>query len=155
MSFNPTSPVAGAAMSGFTAPTYTLTADTPPNPQTKQYAVTAVGGTQTGVSVHSPSSPFIFAISRPAAFKGLSLVNPVTGQLTSVPRNTWKMLAVKGAIPLTGQAPQNCVFRAEMVVPAGVETTSPAELKAWLALVGGLLWAECNDVQLCLTTGLL
>lgn len=155
MSFVPASPVTGAAISGLTSPTYTLTADAPPSPQTKQFAVTQTGGTQTGVTVHSPTSPFILNITRPAAFKPLSLVNPVTGQLTSVPRNTWKLLAVKGAIPLAGQAPVNIVFRGEFVIPAGVETNAAAELKALLSLLGGVFWAEGNDLSLCFTTGLL
>lgn len=154
MSFQPASPVVGAAITGLTSPTYTLTADAPPNPQSKQYAVTALGGTQTGVSIHSPSSPFIFVISRPASFKPMSLVNPVTGQLASVPKNTWKILVVKGAVPLAGQSPSNIVFRGEFVIPAGVETNSSAELKAVLSLLGAVFWSEGNDLALCFTTGL-
>lgn len=155
MSFVPATPATGAAITGLTSPTYTLTADSSPNSQTKQFAVTALGGTQTGVSVHSPSSPFILNLTRPANFKPMSLVNPVTGQLNSVPKNTWKMLAVKGAVPLTGQSPANIVFRGEFVIPAGVETNSAAELKALLSLLGAVFWAEGNDLALCFTTGLL
>lgn len=155
MSFSPSSPVTGSAITGLTSPTYTLTADAPPNPFTKQYAVTALGGTQTDVSSHSPSSPFILSISRPSTFKPPSLVNPVTGQLQSVPRNTWKMLCVKGGLPLAGQNPVNIVFRAEIVVPSGVEVTDPNEIRAMLSLLGGVFWAEGNDLALCLTTGIL
>lgn len=155
MSFVPASPATGAAITGLTSPTYTLTADVPPNPHSKQFAVTAIGGTQTGVSVHSPSSPFILSISRPANFKPMSLLNPVTGQLSSVPKNTWKILAVKGAAPLVGQSPANIVFRGEIVIPAGVEVNSAPELKALLSLIGSVFWNEGNDLALCFTTGLL
>lgn len=45
------SPVTGGAQTGFTSPTYTLTADTPPaGSGGKQYAATALGGTQAGVT---------------------------------------------------------------------------------------------------------
>lgn len=155
MSFVPSSPVTGAAITGLTSPTYTLTSDTPPNSHSKQFAVTALGGTQTDVSVHSPSSPFIACLTRPAAFKPPALVSPVTGQLQAVPRNTWRFLIVKGATPLAGQNPANIVIRAEMVVPVGVEANDPNELRAALSLMGGLFWAEGNDLALCLTTGIL
>lgn len=155
MSFIPASPATGAAITGLTSPTYTLTADTPPNAQAKQYAVTAIGGTQTGVTFHSPSNPFVICLTRPANFKPMALVNPVTGQLNSVPKNTWKLLVVKGAVPLVGQSPSNIVFRGEFVIPAGVETNSAAELKAMLSLLGAVFWSEGNDLALCFTTGLL
>lgn len=155
MSFTPASPQTGATITGLTSPTYTLTADTPPNPNSKQFAVTALGGTQTDVSSHSPSSPFIVTLTRPASFKAPALVNPVTGQLQSVPRNTWKILVVKGATPLAGQNPVNIVFRGEFVIPAGVDVADPNELKAMLSLVGGIFWNEGNDLATCFTTGLI
>lgn len=155
MSFVPASPATGAAITGLTSPTYTLTTDVASSNHAKQFAVTAIGGTQTGVSAHSPSSPFIISLTRPANFKAMSLVNPVTGQLTSVPKNTWKMLCVKGAVPLSGQSPSNIVFRGEFVIPAGVEINSSAELKAMLSLLGAVFWTEGNDLAACFTTGLL
>lgn len=155
MSFLPSSPVAGAAISGLTSPTYTLTSDTPPNAHSKQFAITALGGTQTDVSTHSPSSPFIVVLTRPTAFKAPSLVNPVTGQLTSVPRNVWRLMVVKGATPLAGQNPANIVFRGEFTIPVGVDANDPNEIRAMLSLIGGLFWAEGNDLALCFTTGIL
>lgn len=155
MSFVPVVPVVGSSITGLTSPTYTLTADSPPSSHAKQFAVTALGGTQAGVTLHSPSSPFILMLQRPASFKPMSLVNPVTGQLTSVPKNTWKILVVKGALPLAGQSPSNIVFRGEFVIPAGVETNSSAELKALLSILGGVFWGQGNDLALCFTTGIL
>lgn len=154
MSFQPNSPVSGAAITGLTSPTYTLTADGV-LANSKQYAVTALGGTQNEVSTHSPSSPFILSLTRPSAFKSPSLVNPVTGQLTSVPRNVWKMLIVKGATPLSGQSPVNVVFRGEFTIPAGVETNDPQELRALVSFLGGVLSNEGNDLVACFTTGIL
>lgn len=56
MTISLTTPVTGAAQTGLTSPTYTHVVDTPPNAYTKQYAVTALGGTQTGVDVHGRRS---------------------------------------------------------------------------------------------------
>lgn len=155
MSLAISSPVTGATITGLTSPTYTLTADTPPNAYSKQYAVTALGGTQTDVSSHSASSPFLIMLQRPQVFKGPALVNPVTGQLMSTPRNTWKLIVLKGATPLAGQNPVNIVFRAEFVIPAGVDVNDPNELKAMLSFIGGVFWAEGNDLAACFNTGIL
>lgn len=43
MSFAPSSPVTGAAVTGLTSPTYSLTTDVAPSLNGKQYAITAVG----------------------------------------------------------------------------------------------------------------
>ena len=88
MSFSLTSPVTGAAQAGLTSPTYTHAADTPPDVNAKQYAVTSLGGTQTGVLAHSVAAPFTTAMFRPKSFKALAPVNPVTGVLREVPSNT-------------------------------------------------------------------
>lgn len=58
MSFTLTSPITGAAQTGFTSPTYTLTSDLAPDNNGKQVAVTALGGTQVGVTTHSVAAPF-------------------------------------------------------------------------------------------------
>jgi hypothetical protein len=155
MSLAPASPIVGAAMTGLTSPTYTVTLDSPPNSHSKQYAVTAIGGTQTGVTIHSPSSPFILMLQRPAQFKQLAQVNPVTGKLMTVPRNTWRLLVVKGGLPMADQAPANIVFRAEFAIPAGVEINDTANLAALLSFLGGLFWVDGNDLRACFTSGLL
>lgn len=141
MSFTLTSPVTGTAMTGYlTSPTFTVVLDSiPGGGLTKQYAVTATGGTQTDVSVHSTSSPFAISITRPAAFKGLGAVNPTTGALNSVPRNVWKLICVKGATPLAGQPPVNCVIRTEITVPAGVDVADPNEIAAMCSFYSGTL----------------
>jgi len=72
MSFNLTSPVTGASQTGFTAPTYTLTVDTAPDVNAKQWAVTALGGTQAGVSSHSVASPFTVTMFRPKVLRLLA-----------------------------------------------------------------------------------
>lgn len=155
MAFSPSSPVTGAAVSGLTSPTYTLTADTAPSPLGKQFVVSALGGTQTDVSLHSVASPFLVSFTRPAAFKPLSLVNPSTGRLTSVPRNTWKMIVMKGATPLAGQAAVPILGRFEFVIPAGVDTADPNEIKAFMSFIGGLFNAQAGGLAASFMDGVI
>lgn len=58
MAFVLTTPVTGQPQTGFTSPTFTIAADTPPAVNAKQYVITALGGTQTGASASLVSSPF-------------------------------------------------------------------------------------------------
>lgn len=53
MAFTLTSPITGAAQTGFTTPTYTHVSDVAPEANGRQVAVTALGGTQTNVIAHS------------------------------------------------------------------------------------------------------
>lgn len=137
--FNPTTPVTGLSQTGLTSPTYTLSADVAPDVNGKQYAVTALGGTQTGVVAHSSSTPFTVAMFRPKSFKSLSAVNPVTGALRSVPRNTFKLITRKGVIPLSGQPSVNAIVTTTIEVPAGADTNDASSLRAMLSLHFGTI----------------
>lgn len=155
MAFAPSTPVTGATVPGLTSPTYTIAADFSPNPLAKQYVVTALGGTQTDVSIHSVASPFLVSLARPSAFKLLQAVNPTTGRLMSVPRNNWKMVALKGATPLAGQPSVPLIFRGEFSVPAGVDQADPNEIKAFCSFLAGLLWAQAGGLSASFSDGVL
>jgi len=132
-------PVTGGTQTGLTSPTYTVGADTPPNASSKQWAVTALGGTQTGVTVHSASSPFTVTFFRPPSYKALGSPNPSTGVVASVPRNVYKIVVRKGAIPASFQPPAVAICRANIEVPAGTDVYSSAELRAMISLLVGSL----------------
>lgn len=155
MAFAPSSPVTGATVTGLTSPTFTLTADFSPNPLAKQLVVTNLGGTQPDVSVHSVASPFLVSFARPSSFKMLGAVNPATGRLTSVPRNNWKLIAIKGATPLAGQPSVPIIFRGEFSIPAGVDLADPNEVKAFMSFLGGLLYANANGLASSFNDGIL
>lgn len=142
MSFAPSSPVTGGAQTGLTAPTYTLTADTAPAPHGKQYAVTALGGTQTGVEVHSLSNPFTVTMFKVAVPKALPTANPSTGVINNVPRNVVKLVVRKGIEIAVGQPRQNAVFTLNMDLPAGADINDPESLRAALSLLIGILDAH-------------
>lgn len=135
-----TTPVTGSAQTGFTAPTYTLTADVSPDQGNgRQYAVTAIGGTQTGVTVHSVSSPFTINAKRPALLKALQAVTNQLTFLGRVPRNTYVINVRKGVTPFAGQPAQILMLRLTVDVPAGSETADAANVRASLSLLGGAL----------------
>lgn len=140
MSIAWTSPITGSAQTGLTSPTYTTVADTAPagNPG-KQVAVTALGGTQAGVTTHSVASPFILNFTRPAQLKTLGAPNPVTGVVSNVPSNVYKLVTVKGVLPLAGQPLRNLVITTTFSIPAGADTADAANVRAALsAHIGGL-----------------
>jgi hypothetical protein len=155
MPFSPTSPVTGAAITGFTAPTYTLTADTPPNANSKQYAVTALGGTQTGVDVNAVSKPFTATMFRPVTLKPLPQANVSTGVVPNIPVNSYKFKVRKGSVPAANQVPQICNLSAVFDVPAGCDAYEPEELNAAFSCFVGILWGNSDAICQTLRTGVL
>jgi len=139
MAFAPTSPITGATQTGLTSPTYTIAADSNPTQYGKQYYVSTLGGTQTGVLAHSVASPFTVSAFRPANLKTLQPVNPVTGVLRSVPMNTYKVVTRKGVLPLAGQASKTAVLRTDFDIPAGSDLADPLSLRAAISAHIGLL----------------
>lgn len=131
--------ITGSAQTGFTSPTYATSVDTAPDINAKQVVVTGLGGTQVGVSIHSVASPFTLAAWRPKVLRTIGTPNPTTGVVSNVPNNTYKVITRKGAVPLVGQAPRTIVIDSSISVPAGVDTTSPAELRAAISAHIGLL----------------
>lgn len=154
MAFAPTSPVTGAAQTGFTTPTYTLSVDNAPDVNSRQWAVTTLGGTQAGVSLHSMSSPFTATWFRPKAYKPLGKPHPVTGQLTSVPFNKHKLKVRKGMVPLAGQPTQVGEIDAAFSLPAGADTADAANVRAMCSLFGGLFAQQSAGIGDTLISGI-
>lgn len=150
-----TSPVTGSAQTGFTAPTYTVVVDTPPNAYSKQWAVTALGGTQVGVDVHGASKPFTLTFSRPQSVRSAPIVNPVTGVMGSSPRNVYNCKVRKGMIPGTSQNPQIAVLNVDLSVVAGADLVEPEDIRAALSLLIGALTQQSSGIGDMLVTNLL
>lgn len=139
MSVAISSPVTGSAQTGLTSPTFTLVADIGPNSNSIQYAVSALGGTQTGVEAHTTSKPFTITIERPTNVRVLGRVNPVTGALGSVPRNTYKVRVRKGVEPLAGQAYVVASAEVFLNIPAGADDADPESCRSMISLLIGSL----------------
>lgn len=150
--FSLTSPVTGASQTGFTSPTYTLVSDVAPSSAGKQYAITALGGTQVGVTPHSVSSPFTVMFARPQSYKVLGQPNPVTGRLPNVPSNTHSCITRKGVTPMSGQPPKPMIIRTTIDTPAGAETYDSANVRAALSLhIAALVQASAGIGDTCVT----
>lgn len=147
MTVNVTGAVTGAVVNGFTAPTYTLSADSAPTSFGKQGAVTALGGTQTGVLAHSVDIPFTFTTTRPAVLKRLedSQLIGTTGRYARVPNNTYSSLIRKGLYVAPGQM---SVGRIRIIedIPAGAVNQDLANVAAMYSLAAGVLWAQAQGI---------
>lgn len=146
MSFTLTSPITGLAQTGLTSPTYTHVTDSAPDITGKQVAVTALGGTQTGVTAHSMSSPFTITFFRPKVFRFLGKPNPTTGLIKDVPRNTFKLITRKGVTPLAGQPFQNMQITTTIDLPAGSDTADAPNVRAALSAHFGALSQQSAGV---------
>lgn len=150
-----TTPVTGSTQTGFTTPGYGIVLDTAPNNYSKQWAVTSLTGTQTGVDVHGASKPFTVTFSRPANIRPAPVPNPVTGVMSNSPRNVYSVLVRKGASPGVGQNPQVNVLRCDFSVAAGADLQEPEDIRAALSLLIGSLNQQSAGLGDTLINGLL
>ncbi len=155
MPFNPTSPITGTAQTGLTSPTFTVVPDTSPSANGKQFAVSGLGGTQTGVKPNLLSAPFTLAMFRPKDFAVVGAVNPATGQLRSVARNRFSVVARKGVLPLAGQASQNLVITVHIDVPAGADAADELSVRSALSALFGLLNSNSSAIGDTVVSGVL
>jgi hypothetical protein len=155
MSFAPSSPVTGAAVAGLTSPTYTLTTDVAPSINGKQYAITALGGTQTSVETNTVSKPFSISFFRPAVLRTLPQANPVTGVIKDVPVNTYKLITRKGAMPAASQNSLVARITTIIDVPAGTDTYEPEDLRAMISAHFGVGWAQASGIADTVVSGVI
>lgn len=152
MTVTVTSPITGGAQTGFTAPTYSHVVMAGPDVNVKQVAVTALGGTQAGVDIHSVSRPFTIAFWYPKIFRVLPALNS-QGQLPSVPMNTYKWITRKGVTPLAGQPSKNMLITTIMEVPAGSDTADAPNIRAALSAHLGAVWQQSAGAGDTLVSG--
>jgi hypothetical protein len=155
VSFSPASPITGAAVSGLTSPTYTIVTDQAPNVFGRQYAVSALGGTQTGVDVNTVSKPFTITFFRPTVLKTLPQANPVTGIIKNVPVNTYKLITRKGVSPAANQSLMVARCTTTIEIPAGADTYEPEDLKALLSAHFGAGWNQASGIADTIITGVM
>ena len=149
MSFAPSSPVTGSPMTGLTSPTYTLSADVyPAGVNGKQYAVTALGGTQTGVFAHSVDRPFTIAMTRPKSVRsGPSVGAFATGKVGTIPKNEFSIIVRKGVASNTTYAPYEVeLIKMTIAVPTGAGTADAVNVRAALSLLFGTCFASSDAI---------
>lgn len=154
MTVSISTPVTGGAQTGFTTPSITLTTDVAPSINGKQYAATAVSG-MPNVDSHSVSKPFTITVMRPSSMKVLPAPSPVTGIIKQVPKNTYKIIVRKGAVPYANQQAQIAMINCSIDVPAGTDTYEPEEIRAMLSLFIGAVQQISAGLGDTATTGIL
>lgn len=155
MTVSLTTPVTGGAQTGFTSPTYTVASDVAPDAQSRQHAVTALGGTQTGVTTHTATSPFTFTVRRPVSFKQVGVPNPSTGVIYPSGKNVWKMIVRKGCTPAASQSPIVGMASVELSVPAGADTYDAANVRALVGFLVGVLNQQSAGIGDSLVSGIM
>jgi len=131
MSFSLSSPITGGAQTGFTTPTYTISADNNPGNNGKQWLVTALGGTQTSVTVHTASDVFTIAAWRPLSYKVAQFVS--TTIFRKPPRNTYKIIVRKGLLVNSNFPKDIGIVTMSFDLPAGSETLDAANIRAMVS----------------------
>lgn len=153
MSISLSSPVTGATVTGLTNPTYSVTADQAPNTHSKQWYVSAIGGTQTSVdSASTASKPWTFTFQRPASLKTLNAVD-VTGVLRQVGYNTYEYLMRRGILPLTGQAARVMNWRTQFPILVGSDTADSQNIRAAVSSYVGVLNQQASGLADTFVTG--
>lgn len=147
------SPVTGGAQTGFTTPGYPLATDVAPTTLGKQYTVSSLTGTQTGVRAHSISDPFSITLSRAANLKALQSANAITGRYGAIPKNVHKILLRKGVNYAANQAPEIMIGRLELEIPAGSDSYDPANIRAGISLLVGVLNQISAELGNTMVTG--
>lgn len=147
--------IAGSAYSGFTSPTYTFSVDSPPDALSKQWSCLTIGGTQTGVTTATVSSPFSFTIRRPANFKQAGVPNPSTGVIYPSGKNVWRSITRKGATPAANQSPALFLATTDFAVPAGAETYDLPNITAGIISHIGVLSNQSQGLIDSVRTGVL
>lgn len=141
--------VTGAAITGLTSPTYTLTQDYMQG-NGKQSIVTSLGGTQTGVTVHSAADPFTVAVYKPLAYRFLNFVSSTVAR--RAPKNTWKVVIKKGVTYLAGQ-PKDVAMTSFLIdLPAGCEIADVANIRAMLSCGIGVIYGQADNISVSAIT---
>lgn len=145
--------ITGASVTGLTSPTYTLTADMAPDASNgKQGYVTAVGGTQAGVLVHSIADPFTATVTRCRNPQILGQVNPSTGLLRARPAaNISSILFRKGVLPLANNPYGIDSVKVIITSIAGSEVADAPNKKALYSFAFGYLWANVDGIVTMVT----
>jgi len=155
MSINLSGTITGGTMSQFTTPGYTVTTDVAPDINGRQYAVTTLTGTQTGVRTHAISDPFTIAFFRPKNPKSLPTPNPITGKYGTIPRNTHGCVVRKGVNYAANQAPDICTFRGSWDIPAGSDAYDSANIRAMQSFLTGAFTNQCQGMADMFCTGII
>lgn len=156
-SYSPDLSITGGPQTNMTTPVWTLVADAAPEPNGVQHACTALAsGTAANVVFHSVSKPFTVTVVKPKKFATLGPINSVTGVRNgTIPKNTYWIIVRKGVDCSSVDTNQLTTARLQIDVPAGADSYDPANVRAMLSLLIGILNEESADLGDSVISGIL
>lgn len=154
MTWSPDGTTTGGAQTGLTSPTFDITSVLAPDANSRQYAVTALGGTQTGVRTNSAGDPFAATIRKDKTYRVLPSPNPSTGAYGNVPLNKTEILFRKGLKIDSAGTIRVGNIRVTAELPAGSESNDAVNIRALLSFCIGLLNEESADLGDSLINGI-
>lgn len=154
MPFSPDSSITGSLQTGLTSPTYTLVTDLTTEANSRQWAVSALGGMQTNVRANTRPDPFTILLRR-GPYRVLPAANPSSGAYPNVPLNRIEMLIRKGLKIDAAGTIRTGNLRIIWELPAGSESNDAINIRAMNSFTIGILVEESDDVSDLLLSGLI
>lgn len=149
MSINLIGPTTAVTAGSLTLATYTYSTDLAPDSLTRKFVRSAIGGTQTGVSINTIDKPAEILFRRPALFKTPSGFIASANRFNTVPRNTFKIRA-KCGVNVTANQIEQLTVNLDINVPAGAVAQDRASVDAAiLSFITALYDQKTQVVQAC------
>jgi len=152
MTINVTGPTAAVTTGVLTSATYTFSADMANDTRSKVFVVSAAGGTQTGVTLHTVDAPKQFIVKRPAVFQQPSAFNTVSGRWGKVPKNVTRVIGRGSANVATGQT-EIIPMSLDIGVPAGAPSFDRANVEASVLMFIAALYDQKEELIQALYDG--
>lgn len=145
MSINLVGPTAAITTNNVIAGTYTFAEDMANDNRTRVYVVSAIGGTQTGVNLHTVDAPKQVMFKRPAQFLQPSAFNTVSGRYGRVPKNVTRVIG-RGSCNVAAGQVEIIQMSTDIGIPAGGVTFDRANVEASVAMYIAALWDQREEL---------
>jgi len=145
MAINLIGPTPAVTAGSLTLATYTFASDMNLDGRTRAYVVSALGGTQTGVTVNTIDKPKQVLFKRPPAFRSPSGFNASANRFTTVPRNTFKVLGKYG-VNVTSNQIEMATFNLDLNIPAGAVAQDRASVDAAILSYIAALYDQKEEI---------
>lgn len=145
MAINLTGPTAAVTSSMLTTATYSFTPDMANDARSKVFVVTALGGTQTGVTTHRVDKPKRFIIKRPLQYLQPSAYNQTSGKFGKVPNNVTRAI-MQGAADVAANQSAPLNITADFSIPAGSASYDRANVEACVMAFIAALWDQKEEI---------
>jgi len=137
--------ITGSAITGLTSPTYTVASATGPDVNSKRGIISALGGTQTDVRVHTVSDPFDVTVWAPKVPKALPAI-AANGVRPTPPMNSHSVVVRKGLIPSADLSAISSPMMLKWDTPAGAESYDTNNLAAQFSAMAGFCAAMVSSL---------